>query len=470
MDVKSILYKCRDGYIGHVGDGIFVYNPLSEKGLAVLNKEAAFVFSLINDQRAISDIVNLVQKEDGSATLKDIQSLVGSFIDSEIVYINSPKSKSFLFDRKPTHFGVWMHITNSCNLRCTYCYVHKTPDKMSEEIALKATEKIMLSVKKHNVKKVTFKFAGGEPLLELNKVLLVIKRVRGLGVEYGIELEFVVITNGVLLSDAVCQKLKENNIRVAISLDGLGEYHDKTRVFTNGLGSFKYVEKGIANIIKHKIPFNVSITITQKNIENIPELTAYLLNKQIPFAFNFYRENPFVHEALEGDDKKLVEYLKKAYKLIRENPPRHSVINGILDRVSFKRPHLYACAMGLNYIVVRHDGKLISCQMTQDKVIGSIADDDLIITMLKGNFIEPTGLTVEGKKGCRECQWKYICCGGCPLLSKEQKGTFDTNSPYCSVYKELIPEALRIEASRLIKYGSNGSKSLKQDIQSPYLS
>lgn len=96
--------------------------------------------------------------------------------------------------------------------------------------------------------------------------------------------------------------------------------------------------------------------------------------------------------------------------------------------------------------------------MTQDKIIGSINDKDLIETMLKGNFIEPKGLTVENKKPCQNCQWRYVCCEGCPLLTFNQKGRYDTSSLYCFVYKTLILEILKIEAMRLIKYGNSFSR------------
>lgn len=454
MNKNSIPNKYKEIYIDGVDGYSLVYNPLSEKGLNVLNKEASFLYSLIDNKRTIFDILNLVQKEDKTAIIGDIKPIFDSFVSSEIAYFNKPKSKSFLFTTKPTHLGVWLHITNQCNLRCTYCYVYKTSDKMSYEIAKKAVDKIIFSAHKHGFKNITFKFAGGEPLLEFKQVLNTVNYARTLALKNKIKIDFVIISNGVLLTDEICKSLKENKLRLAISLDGLGKYHDQTRIFANGLGTFKYVEKGIKNILKYKIPFNVIITISSKNIDNIPDLTEYLLKNKIPFTFNFFRENPNVHEELEGDDKKLVEQLKKAYKKISDNLPSYSMINGLLDRVTFKRPHLNACGMGQNYIVVRHDGKLISCQMTQNKVIGSIEDNDLIETMLKGNFIRPRGLTVESKFPCKDCQWKYVCCGGCPLLTKDQKGTYDTNSPYCNVYKALIPEVLKIEARRLIKYSN----------------
>lgn len=133
---------------------------------------------------------------------------------------------------------------------------------------------------------------GGEPLLELKQVLIAVNQAKKLGLENGIKSDFMIITNGVLLTEKICQALKENNLRAAISLDGLGKHHDKTRIFANSAGAFKYVETGIQNVLKHKIPFNISITITSKNIENIPDLTSYLL-KKYPFCVQLLSRKPF---------------------------------------------------------------------------------------------------------------------------------------------------------------------------------
>lgn len=454
----SIPHLYENTYTDRVEDFLLVYNPISEKGISVLSKEAAFLFKQINNKKTISDIFFAAKEIDSNIEISDIVKVFKDFLTSEIVYFDSPKNKTKLFAKKPKHLGVWLHITNQCNLRCTYCYVWKSQDKMSEETGKKSIKKIISDSKRYGFKKITIKFSGGEPLLEFPLILDLVHLGRKLAKQAKIEIDFVVLTNGVLLSEKIAKKLKEENLRAAVSLDGLGKYNDRQRIFPNGLGSFQYVEKGIQNLQKAKVPFNVSVTITSKNIENIPDLTKYLLERNIPFAFNFYRENHFVKEELEGDDKKLIKHLKKAYKIIYENPPRYSLINGLLDRVTFKRPHLYPCGMGNSYIVVRHDGKIVSCQMTLERPIGSIDDKDLIKTMKDGNFIRPKNLTVEGKTPCNTCQWKYICCGGCPLLTFREKGKYTLNSPYCSVYKALIPEVLKVEAKRLIKYGAKGDR------------
>lgn len=450
---QSTPFLYTDTFTQKVEDYLLVYNPLSEKGITVLNKEAYFLFNLVDGKQTVWQIFEEAKKVDPNVDFNQIKKIFLDFEEAEIVYFDKPKIKKTNLLKKPKKLEVWFHITNQCNLRCTYCYVWKTTEKMNFELAKKSIKKIIDDAKKNGFKKILFKFAGGESILELKNILNLVDFARELGKNKEMELDFVLLSNGVLISEKVAKILKEKDLRVAVSLDGLEKYNDLQRVFPSGLGSFKFVEQGIENLLKAKVHFNITVTITKKNVENIPELTSYLLKRNIPFAFNFYRENPYVSEELEGDDKKLVFFLKKAYQIIYNNPPPYRIIDGLLDRVSFRKPHLYTCGVGQNYIVLKHDGKIVPCQMLLDKPIGSIDDKDVINTMKKTNSKSLKNLSVSKKSPCRQCQWRYICCGGCPLLTFSQKGGYTLNSPYCAVYKALIPEVLKIEAKRLIKYG-----------------
>lgn len=48
-------------------------------------------------------------------------------------------------------------------------------------------------------------------------------------------------------------------------------------------------------------------------------------------------------------------------------------------------------------------------------------------------------LSVEEKEGCRDCEWKYWCAGGCPVLTYRATGRYDIKSPNCRIYKALSP-------------------------------
>jgi uncharacterized protein len=462
---NSVPHLYSDTYLDKIDSFVMVHNPLSEKGLSVLNREAVFLFNQIDNKKTLNDILIIAQKENPQTEFKDIKKIFQNFEKFEIIWFDKPKDEKQMFNKPIKNLGVWLHITNQCNLRCKYCYVWKTNEKMSEETGELAISNIIRDAAFHKIEKITFKFSGGECLLELELVRKLIKFGRVLAKKSNIQAKFVVLTNGVLLTEKIVKILKNENVHVALSLDGLGKFNDN-RVFPSGKSSFEFVEKGINNLIKFKVPFNVSITVTSFNVENLPALTKWLLDKNIVFTFNFYRENPFVSEKLEGNDAKLVKSLKESYKIIEENLPNRSMLSGLIDRVNLKNPHLHTCGMGRSYIIVRHNGTLHSCQMTLEKPIGNIQNKDLIEAMRVGNFIRPKSLQkvgVEGKSPCKTCQWRYVCSGGCPLLTYSQKGKYNINSPYCEVYKSLIPEVLHLEAKRLIKYGLKEESEVRRN-------
>lgn len=443
--VKGAFLSSVDGFL------VF-YSPNSDGGVSVLNKEASFVLSLVDGKRTVDKIVELSKEEDPEIESQDIVKILQKFNDAGIITLGPPKPENCLSNEKLTHLGVWLHLTDSCNLRCKYCYVKKSSSRMSIQVARKAVEKIFEDAKKHNFKKITFKFSGGEPLLEFPKIVELVKLGKDLSSKFGIVSNFIILTNGTLLNKEISLQIKKENIRVMVSLDGSKEYNDLQRVFPDGSGTFDHIIKGIYCLQEAKVDFSVSVTITSKNIENIPDLTRYLLKREIPFSFNFYRENALAKEELQSEETNLVKYLMQSYQIIYDNPPPFSLISGLLDRVNLARPHEHTCGVGYNYLVVRYDGKICSCQMTLEDPIGSIDDEDLIKVMNSPSFASIEDLKVKNKFPCCTCIWKNVCCGGCPLLSIRQNGTCLVNSPFCSVYKKLIPEVLKIEARRIIKY------------------
>ena len=78
--------------------------------------------------------------------------------------------------------------------------------------------------------------------------------------------------------------------------------------------------------------------------------------------------------------------------------------------------------------------------------------DPLEVIQLDSKGVQ--GLPVEQKEGCRTCEWRYWCTGGCPLLTYRVTGRYDVKSPNCNIYKALFPDVLRLEAMRLLKYQS----------------
>lgn len=436
-----------------VGGSLVVYQPTASIGPSLINSEAAEILQLVDGHSEASQILTHCRRQNPDFTGPQLNRILSQFEQANLISWKKPPVSHPSFTKSKT-LVVWFHLTNQCNLRCTYCYVHKTPAKMNPHQAKLWLTKILINAQKHGYQTVRVKFTGGEALLETKNLFGFIHHFKTEGQKYHLQTEAYVLTNGVLLSPSLARDLKHTGASVTISLDGSAPYHDQVRIFPGGGGTHAFVIQGIKHLQAAKVPFSVNITVTAKNAAGLPRLTRQLLNQKIYFSYNFYRENQLSGKNLTNDTLKLIKYIKQAYREIFRNPPPYPVIDSLLDRTNLSQPHAFTCGVGRNYLVINHTGHLSSCQMILNQPIGHMDDPDPIKSMQTQSFI-PHGLSVDHKTPCNTCQWRYLCCGGCPLATFQATGRYDTGSPYCRVYQALIPELLKLEAKRLIKYGQN---------------
>lgn len=113
------------------------------------------------------------------------------------------------------------------------------------------------------------------------------------------------------------------------------------------------------------------------------------------------------------------------------------------------RMHRYTCNVEHSYLVIDQHGGIAKCHADIKQTTTTIDADDPL-QVIRDDRQGVLGFAVEDKEGCRMCQWRYWCSGGCPLLTYRITGRSDIKSPNCNIYKTLFPEALRLEALRLL--------------------
>ncbi|HEY4032612.1 MAG TPA: SPASM domain-containing protein, partial [Ktedonobacteraceae bacterium] len=111
------------------------------------------------------------------------------------------------------------------------------------------------------------------------------------------------------------------------------------------------------------------------------------------------------------------------------------------------------CGVGRNYLVIDQRGGVAKCQADIKQTVTTIDRDDPL-QVIRDDLKGIQSLSVDEKEGCRTCEWRYWCTGGCPLLTYRATGRYDVKSPNCNIYKALFPEVLRLEALRLLQYES----------------
>lgn len=161
-------------------------------------------------------------------------------------------------------------ITRRCNLRCIHCrssseeVVKEHPDPQKDE-CFRIIDDITSFAQPVLV------LTGGEPLLRED-----IFEIAEYGNQKG--LRVCMATNGTLVNDEICKKIKDANIKmISLSLDGPDEKtHDD---FRQQKGAFKATINAAKLFKKYDIPFLINSSFTKRNQHTIPE--TYKLAKQL---------------------------------------------------------------------------------------------------------------------------------------------------------------------------------------------
>lgn len=419
----------------------------------------------LNDQYAIA--FNPIGHAGPVLLNESAQALLSEFAQPQLLYGNGGSKlieagllqqagvKPTLPNRQPTTLTAWLHVTNECNLRCTYCYIDKTPAAMDEATGKAAIDAIIRSALQHHFLGVNLKYAGGEATLNFKLVQILHAYAKAATAAAGLQLESGVLSNGVALTNSMLDFLRDENIRLMISLDGSAEEHDRQRVFRNGRGSHHQVTRSIDRALARKVSPYLSITVTGKSVAGLVDAVTFALDRDLLFNLNFYREHDAnkTNAELRAEDEAIIAALRSAFAVIEERLPKRSLIGALVDRSSFAGPHQRSCGAGHNYLVVDHKGGVARCQMEIERTVTNVfAQDPLQEIQLHTTGFQ--NLAVDEKEGCRDCHWRYWCAGGCSLLTYRVTGRNDVKSPYCNVYKAIYPELLRLEGLRLLKWAT----------------
>lgn len=394
----------------------------------VLNQAAISMLSKIDGQSYVS-VERLLAQANGTPFANDF---LMKLLQAGLVTNTQVKNSD------PNLLTAWVHVTDRCNLRCEYCYLPHHPEDMEVETGMKVMQSLVTSAKDNRYKKMKVKFAGGEPLLKFERIIAWHSFARKLADAEKIILDSVILSNGTLLTSNMAHKIKQENLRLMISLDGLQNAHDSHRKFLNGKGSFEQTIRGIEIAISAGIFTHISITVSPSTAPYLPELTSWLLAKGgLSFNFNFVRSiktNPSPKE-----QQVLADSLLQVLEIIKNSPSKQDILTGLIDRINLATPRIHPCAIEHDYVVFDTNGYVARCQMEVHKAAPCVGKDPIQAVR---NQPEPLNLSVDQKTSCVACDWKHWCAGGCPLL--------ENKSQYCEVYKTVLPQVLRVEGLRLL--------------------
>jgi len=309
-----------------------------------------------------------------------------------------------------------------CNLGCRYCYEEGMKGKFymsteTAELLIDFIERNYLS----DGKTVHLDFYGGEPLLSLELIKNISKRLKSSAEEKGLSYTFGLVTNGTLLTGKIAEELASHGLQSAkITIDGPQENHDRFRPFKSGTGSFDTIIRNIKETCS-LIDIQIGGNYTRENYRDFPRLLDYLLKEELtPERIYLVKFDPVTKtggalpDFREGCESINEPWLFEANIFLREE---------VMKR-GFHTPKILplTCMIELNNdIVVNFDGTLYKCP-------GLIGREGFDVGDLKTgikDYRKSHNLEMWKNQECLHCEYLPLCFGGCRYMKLLRDGKID---------------------------------------------
>lgn len=331
---------------------------------------------------------------------------------------------------------LYLIVADKCNLKCKYCFVEEYAERnkaiMSSDVMRKSLELFRSSLISQRRTSGKIVFYGGEPLIAykiIKEAILICK-------SWGYNIQYEIVTNGVLVDNSIATFFRDNGIRLSISLDGPERINDANRCFrddTNKSGTYIKAMKSLKILLAHNVLTGISLTLTELTIHNNKGIIEWLSNIGTPYvAFNL----------LHDRNSKSTENYRSFASFCIEACDRLSLHdNRILRRKDcFENSDFIFCdcsALGINQIAIDPDGNIFVCHCLReaDEIVGNVASvysfHDLLGRLKSSRWLNAAPLY---RQKCRSCMALSICGGGCPANAE----VFPEDIAFCSFAEHVM--------------------------------
>jgi heme b synthase len=333
-------------------------------------------------------------------------------------------------------------ITRRCNLRCVHCRssseaeIKGHPDFSTEE-AYRVLDDISSYAKPVVV------LSGGEPLLR-GDVFDIAGHGTGLG------LRMCLATNGLLVNDEVCERIKSSGIKiVSLSLDGsTREVHDD---FRSQEGAFEGTINAARLFRANGIEFIINSSFTRRNQEEIPRVyrlakdlgaTAWYMFMIVPTG----RGEEIMNELISMEDyEELLEWHYEMEKgeedmLVRPTCAPH-YYRVVLQKqkeegeklrrrtLKFSTGGAKGCIAGQLICLIDVDGNVLPCSYFP-KSAGNIRERSFKDIWENSSLFRELRDFKSYKGKCGSCEYINVC-GGCRARAYAVHGDYLEEEPFC---------------------------------------
>jgi uncharacterized protein len=356
------------------------------------------------------------------------------------------KYLDFVDERDDEEIQLFFVPNYSCNFACSYCYQdeYAPSDGQVNDRIIDSFFSYIQTRFAGRRKYITL--FGGEPLLNSLKqkdlIANVIKKARES------HIDICVVTNGYTLTEYI-GILKQGSIReIQITLDGTADIHNSRRFLKGGNGTFDKIVQGVDDCLANNITVNLRMVIDKENINNLPDLARFAIDKgwtASPYFKTQIGRNYELHHCQSAPEKlfnrvnlyeKLYELLKLAPHIAEFYKPAYSVSKFLADTGGLPDPLFDSCPACKAEWAFDYTGHIYPCTATVGKADESLGTFYPEINTDQKRIDAWIMRDVTAIPECKECSLQLACGGGCGSVAKNKSGNICSTD--CRPVKELL--------------------------------
>lgn len=336
-----------------------------------------------------------------------------------------------------------LHLTENCNMDCSYCTHKKSQKRMSEEVLAAACD---LAFSKGNTAGICF--FGGEPLLEKELIYKALDYCENKSRETGKKFSCKMTTNGTLLDREFILRAKRSGMVIGMSFDGSAQ--NICRRNADGSETLRDIESNAVMLLSEMPMSYAMLTLAPQAVTRYSEAVKYLYNLGFRRVTSTIAYGSKVHwtdshlEILRSELYKLADFYSDL--IIKGERFFLSTFDAkIKECISGYNPS-ERCHLGFRQMPVAADGKIYPCTQfmnDEDFCLGDVFSG--IDTSKQLELSKRSSLPEE----CKDCSLNTRCTNSCGCLNRLETGDEKRISPLQCTYERMLIEICDNMAEKL---------------------
>ncbi|MCP4870860.1 MAG: radical SAM protein [Proteobacteria bacterium] len=330
--------------------------------------------------------------------------------------------------RKSSPASLIHFITNRCNARCGHCFIDfEDEGSQKERMRLEDVETLTRSL---GPQVMNVNLTGGEPFLSPDITAIAEAYLRNSAID-----SVYITTHGGLTErigrfvEAVAPRFPEAKIIVSISIDHLGERHDRERkvpnLFSDALASYRLLQDYGRNVLP-----NVSITVSQSNCADVDEVFDGLVSEHgvRSITSNIVRDEGAYttprssrQQILDGY-RRLNARIQSSRSLVGYDPDtrlgrmmnrKEAIMVRHIEETWLEPRYVLPCRSGALLGVIHPNGDVFPCEILADRPMGNLRDHDFDLMRL---WASPDAEEVRRWIRATRCNCSFECAWSFNIL------------------------------------------------------